>query len=219
MKITRFITSVALAAALGACGTIEPASRGTTEPAALGTAIQALPAAAAPRYAVKGVTVRVPETLKVSEANLYYPIADIVWRGDPRGDRYAQVRTIFDTALARGTAAMASGTPVLVDVEVTRFHALTEKARYSMGGTYSMQFLLTVRDARTGAIIDGPREVVADTPAAGGERALAEEARGLTPKVVVTTRLAEVIATELTRPPGQVAPKRTVLSALVRPAE
>ncbi|MBW6505758.1 MAG: hypothetical protein K0B00_03300 [Rhodobacteraceae bacterium] len=219
MTIIRFLTSVALVGALGGCATLEPVSRSTTEPAALGAASQPLAVATAPRYAIMGITVRVPETLKVSEANLYYPIADIVWRGDARGDRYAQVKSIFDTALAQGTAAMTSGTPVQLEVEVTRFHGLTEKARYSVGGTYAMKFLLTLRDARTGAIIDGPREVAADMPAAGGERALAEEARGLTPKLVVTARLAEVIAAELTRAPGQAEPKRSLLSALVRPAD
>jgi len=95
---------------------------------------------------------------------------------------------------------MNAGQAVNVEIEVTRFHAQTEKTRYSVGGTFSMHFLMTVRDAATDAIIDGPREVDADTPAAGGEQALAEEAQGLTAKVVVTARLAEVIAAELARP-------------------
>lgn len=218
MKTIQILASLALIGALGACATTEPASRGTTDPAALGAGGVALPTVA-PRYAVQGITVRVPETLKVSEANLYFPIADIVWRGDPRGDRHAQVRALFDAGLARGTSAMTSGTPVLVEVEVTRFHALTEKARYSVGGSYSMQFLLTLRDAQTGEIIDGPRVVVADMPASGGERALEEEARGLTPKVVITARLAEVIAAELARPAGSVAPKRLLLGALAPRSE
>lgn len=197
-----------LASAVGACVSPEPASRANTEPTALAIPGGMQPAIAAPQYAVQSITVRVPETLKVSEANLYYPIADIVWRGDPRGDRYAQVTSIFDAAIGQATTAMTTGIPVLVDIEVTRFHAQTEKARYSVGGTFSLRFLLTVRDARTGAIIDGPREVNADTPAAGGERALAEEAQGLTAKVVVTARLAEVIAAELARPLLPVAPAR-----------
>lgn len=199
MNPIRIVTVLALSSTLAACMSPEPASRASIEPTGLGVP-GALAPLAAPLFAVMGITVRVPETLKVSEANLYYPVADIVWRGDPRGNRYDQVKAIFDIAMAQGTAAATRGTPVLLDIEVTRFHAQTEKARYSVGGTFSMKFLLTIRDAATGAIIDGPREVDADTPAAGGEAALAEEALGITAKVAVTSRLAEVIAAELARP-------------------
>ncbi|WP_372841789.1 DUF6778 family protein [Phaeovulum sp.] len=200
MRIARVFTAFALVGALGACMSSDPASRASTAPDGLGLPGEGQIVAIEPRYAIKDVTVRVPETLKVSEANLYYPIADIVWRGDPRGNRYEQIKAIFDTAAAQATAGMNAGQAVNVEIEVTRFHAQTEKTRYSVGGTFSMHFLMTVRDAATGAIIDGPREVDADTPAAGGEQALAEEAQGLTAKVVVTARLTEVIAAELSRP-------------------
>ena len=199
MKFTRIFVALALTGALAGCMSPTPASRASIEPTGLGMP-GATARVAAPLYAVKGITVRVPETLKVSEANLYYPVADIVWRGDPRGNRYEQVKAIFETAIAEGAASATNGTPVLLEIEVTRFHAQTEKARYSIGGTFSMKFLLTIRDAASGAIIDGPRAIDADTPAAGGERALAEEAMGITAKVAVTARLAEVIAAELARP-------------------
>ena len=53
----------------------------------------------APRdYSIAAFDVLAPRTLEVSEANLYYPIADIVWRGDPFGDRYEQIEAIFDAA-------------------------------------------------------------------------------------------------------------------------
>lgn len=151
-------------------------------------------------YDVRGVKVSVPRTLKVSEANVYYPLADVVWRGEPLGDRHLQVESIFDEALFRATGPMKQGRPATVEVEITRFHGVTEKTRYTMGGVYSLRFNLTVRDADTGQIIDGPRVVVADTKASGGVQALREEQMGLTQRVVVVNRLAEVLRRELSVP-------------------
>jgi hypothetical protein len=84
-----------------------------------------------------------------------------------------------------------------VDIEVTRFHCLTEKTRYTVGGVHSLHFMLTVRDADTGVVIDGPRAVVADVKAAGGAQAIAEDDMGMTQRVVVVQRLSEVIHREL----------------------
>lgn len=151
-------------------------------------------------YDVQAVNVSVPHSLKVSEANTFHPSADIVWRGDLPGDRYAQVKAIFDEAAARSTATMHTGAPVVVDLEVVRFHCLTEKTRYTVGGTHSLHFMMTVRDAATGAILQGPRLIVADVKGAGGNRAVAEERAGRTQKVVVTERLVEVIRRELSAP-------------------
>ena len=154
----------------------------------------------APHYDVRAVNVLVPDTLRVSEANLYYPIADIVWRGEPRGDRYQQVKAIFDEGFAAGTGTLDEGRAVVVDVVVDRFHILTEKARYTIGGVYSIKFTLTVRDAASGAVLDGPRLVVADIKAPGGAIAVQQEAMGITERSVILARLAEVSQRELTRP-------------------
>jgi hypothetical protein len=154
-------TSPALAAMSQSAGT--PASRPTVFLAA--------------QYDVEAVRVSVPRSLKVSEANTFKPRADIVWRGEAGGDRYQQVAAIFEEAMGAGTGAMQNGRKVTVDVEVTRFHALTEKTRYTIGGMHEMRFLMTVRDAETGVVLDGPREVVADTKASGGAAAIAEVIR------------------------------------------
>ena len=85
---------------LSACAGVEPASR-NTNPSQSGLALVAQPPAqmsASPRlqilqskYQVAEIRVNVPRTLKVSEANTFLPKADIVWRGEPRADRHAQV--------------------------------------------------------------------------------------------------------------------------------
>lgn len=217
MKMTS-ISALVLALGLSACAQTTSMSSQNQVSSDVSQASR-LPPAPGPRgpvmlqaeYDVKAVNVLVPHTLKVSEANTFRPSADIVWRGDLPGDRYAQVKAIFDAASARSTATMHTGEPVVVDLEVVRFHCLTEKTRYTVGGVHSMHFLMTVRDASTGAVVQGPRLIVADVKGAGGSRAIAEEEAGRTQKVVVTDRLAEVIRRELSAP-VQVKPADAVVT-------
>jgi len=163
---------------------------------------------------VDSITVTVPRSLTVSEANRYLPAGDIVWREDPLGDRYAQVADIFYTAMERGTAALDGATPVVLDIEVSRFHALTEKARYTTGGVHNINFTMTLRNAETGALLGDPRRVRADLEAFGGQKALAAEARGETQKVRIVAHLAEVIRQELTTVEGFKNPKLGIIQAM-----
>ena len=190
--------ALGLLALTSACAPTGVASRLDSDVTTLSTATEGRPVAAV--YDVQRVDIVVPRNLRVSEANKYYPVADIVWRGEPRGDRFTQVEAIWREAADRVTAGMGQGVPVVVTVEVTRFHCLTEKTRYSVGGTHSLHFLLTVTNAATGEVIDGPRRVVADVKAAGGQKAIEEEARGLTQRGVVVNRLSEVLQRELAAP-------------------
>jgi len=77
----------------------------------------------------------VPETLKVSEQNSYFPGGDIVWRGDAAGNRHEQAKAVFDRALTQGTETLEGIVNVGLDVRVERFHALTQKARHTTGGS------------------------------------------------------------------------------------
>ena len=200
----RNIVMVLAIAGLGGCAALNGPQEGSSSAqgrlGAVKSARMQGPIYMMAQYDVENITIDVPRSLKVSEANTYRPNADIVWRGEPFGDRYAQVGAILAEAMATGTAMMTSGPKVDIEITLARFHALTERTRYSIGGVHAMQFDLTVRDAATGAIIDGPRRVVADTPASGGAKAIAEDAAGRTQRVVVTERLAEVIRFELSKP-------------------
>lgn len=209
----RRLSVVFLALGLSACvSAAPPASRGTaqqvgamsvTTSAQNGPALVADKIVLAAQYDVEAIRVSVPRKLKVSEANTIKPIADIVWRGEPVGDRHAQVAAIFNEAIQTGTATMTHGRQVIIDVEVTKFHALTERTRYTIGGMHEMRFVLTVTDAVSGAIIEGPREVVADIKASGGAKAIAEEQAGRTQRVVTLERLSQVIRRELSAPVSQ----------------
>jgi hypothetical protein len=151
---------------------------------------------------VNAIEVLVPDTLLVSEANRYYPRGDIVWRGEPLGDRRAQVKAIFEEGIGRGAAALDGATPVDLQVKVLRFHALTQKARYTVGGVHAITFVVTLKDPETGVLLADPRVVRADLNAYGGEEALSAEAGGFTQKFRITNHLANVIVADLSDPDG-----------------
>ncbi len=156
---------------------------------------------------VTAINVNVPRSLKVSEANSYYPRGDIVWRGDPIGDRYQQIQSIYETAFAQGTADMKGEADVTLDVEILRFHSVSEKTRYSVGGVHNMTFRLTVRSSTTGLALAPARDIEANLPAFGGNQAIEAERRGQTQKVRVTGYLAQVIRQELQKPTVGDAPR------------
>lgn len=139
----------------------------------------------------------VPSELSVSEANLYYPLVDIVWRDDPPGDRRAQVQKIVEDSLDWGLAAFNRGRPAVVTIEIQRFHALSQKARYSVGGVHELRFSLLVWDASTGSALYGPVDVNADLIALGGNTAIAADAAGQTQKARITQHLAGTVQQQL----------------------
>ncbi|WP_300513481.1 DUF6778 family protein [Aliiroseovarius sp.] len=159
-----------------------------------------------PDISVAQLNVTVPETLKVSEANRFYPGGDIVWRGEPYGNRYEQVRAIFETGMGNGIARLSGPQAVVVDIEVERFHSVTERTRYTVGGVHSIRFLMTVRDAETGVVLEPARSVAADLKAYGGQAAMRAEAMGRGQKVRLVEHLEKVILAELTRPRDAGAP-------------
>jgi len=156
-----------------------------------------------PSIRVVGVVVSVPETLSVSEANTYKPVADIVWREDPIGDRRAQVQAIIESAAKRASAGLQGNLPVVLHLEVRKFHALTQITRYSFGGNHSIDFLLSITSGQTGDEIVPPYFVSTDLRAFGGDQAIAAEHAGQTQKVRITQHLAGLIRQELTGKPAQ----------------
>ena len=167
-----------------------------------------------PNAKIRNITVSVPQTLTVSEANSYFPKGDIVWRGDLYGDRYEQVKNIVMQS-AQDLAASLDGTrPVNMHIEVTRFHGLSEKARYSTGGVHNMNFIVTLTDPATGTILRGPRHIVSNLDAFGGKEAIQADRVGHTQKARVTAFLTQVLHTELTQPGGYVDQKKGFFVAL-----
>jgi hypothetical protein len=226
MKLLKFAGLLSLGIALSACGTSDVVTRDAplsnqSSPAPLAFAAQPdtqrnlritstadqgaltqMPQAMMRQITVSAINVVVPTDLRVSEANRYYPSGDIVWREDPMGNRHAQVAKIVHDALSRGTTSFTGPAAVMLDVEVERFHALSEKARYTVGGVHNIIFSMVLRDATTGAPLSEARRIEIDLEAFGGQQAITAETRGLTQKVRITGHMAEVIRQELSRPEG-----------------
>jgi hypothetical protein len=153
------------------------------------------------------LVVNVPRTLSVSEAHGIKPRADIVWREDAPSDRYVQVEGIMRDALAPALRSMQGDVPVQVVVELTRFHALSERSRYTIGGQHEIEFVYVVRHAETGALLAGPEAVDLTFRALGGQRAVEAEQQGITQRVRITERLVGWVqgtfpVTGVSRPPA-----------------
>lgn len=209
MKTLKLIMVLGLGAMVSACASVDTATRNARFEPQQPEFIQTLPS-----VRVEEINVMVPQSLKVSERNSYYPSGDIVWRGDPIGNRHQQVKAIFDAGLVLGTAQLNGAIPVRLDIRVERFHGVSEKARYVTGGVHNIAFSMQLRDLTTGQVIGEPRLVRADLDAFGGKDALRADARGQTQKVRVTNHLAEVIRQELTNADGFQNPNLGFMQAL-----
>lgn len=195
MTYLKLTTAALLALSVSACSSLDTATRNAPlDVPALGGEQQLIQRS----YNVQNVQFSVPEELEVSESNGYYPMADIVWRGDVIGDRKEQIGALFGEAMSRNAPEFNGNIPVQVDMELVRFHGVTERTRFSVGGVYNIVFNMTVRNAVTGEVIEPTRRIKADLSAPGGVAAILAEQRGQTEKVRVTDFLTQVLNDELT---------------------
>lgn len=176
--------------ALTACGSGEVVSSNKTfrEPIAI-------PAGNISNWRVSDVRVVIPETLRVSRhPNTRKPSQEIVWWGEPNGDRKKQVARIMETSVRRGAAGLKGRHGVIIEVQVAMFHALTPKARANkLAGRHDLQYFLTVRDAANGSILAKSGLVDSSINAYQGEDATAAVKRGETQKVRITRRIASSV--------------------------
>lgn len=148
-------------------------------------------------YRLRAFNFEAAPGLRVAESESFYPNADIVWRGDPIGPRIPQITAMFEEAASRNIASLDGDFPVDVDVTLTRFHGVTNRTRYTVGGVYNVVFDLTIRAADTDQVIEPTRRVVGNLDAPGGERAARLDAAGQTQKVRVTDFLTELLRAQL----------------------
>ncbi len=208
MRSFHFVALALAAFGLAGCMMSDPPSRG----------VLGAPSLVSPQpsgYNVTQVRVLVPRSLVVSEENSYKPAADIVWHGEAAGNRYAQVEKLVQDGIAAGAAAFRTGRAVTVDVQVARFHAVTQKTRASFGGKHELIYTLTLRDPSTGDVLMFVPRVNATVRATGGAAALAEEAVGRTQAVVIREALAASIQKEL----GGSFARKGLFAAVARAAQ
>ena len=207
MKYVRLIAAVATAASLSACASVETATRNAP---LVPETVQPVSAA----LNIAAVNVTVPYSLRASEANSYYPMGDIVWRGEPLADRHQQVKAIFEDGLSKAAAKTQGSVPVQVNIEVERFHALTEKARYTVGGRHELQFTLQLSNPETGQAYTEPRKITTNIKAFGGARAIAAERNGITQRLRITDHIGDVVAETLVEAGGVIVAPSTVYAAV-----
>ena len=127
-----------------------------------------------------GVRVVLPADLTTSDINSFIPNYDIVWHGEPQGERRAQVAAIVEDGARRGVAGLTGRQAVVFTLTLRKFHSLTPKAyeRAPAGtGVHSVIFDLTVTDAKTGATLVQSERIEASIPAVtASERARSGQA-------------------------------------------
>lgn len=142
---------------------------------------------------VNSIAVAVPEELTTTEENSYAPDADIVWHGDPFGNRKAQVAAILEEGIRRGTRGLRGSRGVDMRVTLEEFHALTPRARAEApSAVHNITYIVQVFDERTGDAITEPERIRADLPAYTGSSAFAAIQEGQTQKVRIVDHIEYV---------------------------
>lgn len=145
-------------------------------------------------WRVTSVEVRAPETLTTSEENTYTPNFDVVWHGEPYGDRRAQAAAIVKEGIQRGATVVQGKQQVRLVATVAQFHALTPMTREALSnsGVHNIQYDIQAFDARTGAALTQSQRIKAELPALVGAQGDEADAKGFTQKVQITQHISRV---------------------------
>lgn len=142
---------------------------------------------------INTINVVVPDELTVSEANTFAPDADIVWHGDPFGNRQDQVAAVVETGIRRGARQLRGPRGVDLVVTLQEFHAVTPKAQAEApSAVHNITYVIQVLDERTGEALTEPDVIRADLPAFTGAQAIQAITEGQSQKVRITNHLERV---------------------------
>ena len=142
---------------------------------------------------VHSLSVVVPEEATTTEANSFAPNADIVWHGEPFGDRKAQAAEIVRTGVKRGMSGLRGPRGVDVQIILEEFHALTPAARSrAPSAVHNITYVVQVFDERTGEAVTEPERIRADLVAYTGVAAIEAVTQGQTQKVRITDHIERV---------------------------
>lgn len=181
MRRRTFLSTLAATLAVSGC------SRGWT------TSYETIDPATARDWRIADVIVTVPDELTTTEANTFAPRADIVWHGEPFGDRKMQVAAIFREAALRGTNGLNGPRPVTMSLTVAEFHAVTPAAvARAPAAVHNIAFQLQIFDAETAEPLTEAQLVEADLDALVGAAAVAAAVEGQTQRVRIVDHLTTV---------------------------
>jgi hypothetical protein len=146
-------------------------------------------------WRVTGVRTVVPEKLTVSEDNVFAPNADIVWHGEPSGDRKAQVAAILTEGVGNGAAPLRGKRKVVLYVEVSRFHGVTPiSLNRAPSAVHDIAYRIWVLDQRSGRTIVGPVRIDADLLAYTQTTAVLSHLDGRSERARIVEHVASVTA-------------------------
>jgi hypothetical protein len=131
----------------------------------------------------------------VSEANILVPDADIVWHGEPAGDRREQVAAIVAEGVRDAAAPLDGSRPVEIHIAVDRFHGVTPVAiNRSPGGVHDITFRAAVVDRQTREVLVEPVRIDAALIAYTQRMAVMSRLDGVTERQRIVDHVADVAA-------------------------
>lgn len=103
---------------------------------------------------------------------------------------------IIQTAVQSGAQGLRGPRPVIIEVTVTRFHALTFEAELSANdwGVHNIDFTARVLDAGSGAVLLPATDIRAELPALSGTRMSEARSRGVTQKSMIIGHVSKTVA-------------------------
>ena len=144
-------------------------------------------------WRVVDVNVVAPESLTVATRNFFAPAGDIVWWGDPEGDRRAQVAAVVDAGITEGSRVLVGSRPVTVTARVIQFHAVTPMAvSRAPAAVHNISYEMQIFDQASGEALTSPAVIDADLVAYVGAQAITAAVEGQTQKVRITNHIAAV---------------------------
>lgn len=156
------------------------------------------------------VIATIPDFLTVSNDNTYAPNADIVWHGDPFGDRKEQVAAILKEAVTAASAPLKGPRSVAISAQLLHFHGVTPAAtNRAPGAVHNIGFRAQVFDARTREPLTGAATIEADLEANVGAMAITAAVEGQTERKRIVEHLTIVMQGWLGIGPD---PRRTFVS-------
>ena len=165
---------------------------------------EAVSGADAATWRVQNVIATVPDELTTTEQNTFAPSADIVWHGEERGDRKAQVSAIVQDGITSGTAGLNGSRPVTITASIRQFHGVTPLAvARAPQAVHNIDYIMQVFDSATGAPLTAPIPVQADLEANVGAAAITAAIQGRDQRTRIVTHLAAVTAAVLGFGPDQ----------------
>lgn len=141
-------------------------------------------------WKLANVVASVPASLTVSNSNTYAPNADIVWHGEPFGDRRAQVAAIMDEGITQGASTLRGRRPVTISARVLQFHAVTPAAvARAPAAVHNIKYAIQVMDSQSKEPLTTEHLISADLEAYVGAAAVTAAISGLTQKSRITDHI------------------------------